>query len=86
MPAKSRAAAEHHCPHCGAVYDVTVRSGRRTNYHTAVCTECGDVMAQWSGWQIRRYRKKRRGTSEQFARTIVNDAAHRRVRKSGAAR
>jgi predicted RNA-binding Zn-ribbon protein involved in translation (DUF1610 family) len=49
---------QHSCPHCGAVYSVHDREGSSSTYYTAVCSACGDVMAEWEG-QGRRYRRER---------------------------
>ena len=50
-------------------------------YRTAVCSYCGDVMAEWHG-HARHYRRTRRPPDPTtLARTIVEMAASNRQRK-----
>jgi hypothetical protein len=51
-------ATKYTCCHCGALYDVRVRTDSKIDYHVAVCSFCGDVMAEWRG-KARRYRKRK---------------------------
>jgi uncharacterized Zn finger protein len=72
-----RKIAKHRCPHCGASYEMGVRRETRRTYHTAVCSYCGDVMAEWHGY-ARRYRRIARPRSPAtLAKAIVNMAAER---------
>jgi predicted RNA-binding Zn-ribbon protein involved in translation (DUF1610 family) len=76
--------AKHTCPHCGAVYDVRPEKqcGRHT-YRTAVCSHCGDVMAEWDGC-TRRYRRIKRPARLEQARKLVEEiAAARASRRKG---
>jgi predicted RNA-binding Zn-ribbon protein involved in translation (DUF1610 family) len=79
----------HACPHCGARYRVTksARKHCRRAYRTAVCSYCGDVMAQWDGC-VRRYQRIRRPRSMTHAAKLVAEIAapKRHKRKSHAAR
>src|SRR5262249_36568294 len=52
-------ASTYTCPHCGVTYKMTVRRGGKPMYRTAVCSYCGDVMAEWYG-HARHYRRTRR--------------------------
>src|SRR5438034_728292 len=49
----------HTCPHCGARYEVTHKRRGEPAYHTAVCSYCGDVMAEWDGCTRHYHRIKR---------------------------
>jgi hypothetical protein len=74
MPTSAKA-QKRSCPHCGALYEVhrSVQNGAR-QYRTAVCTHCGDVMAEWEG-RIRHYRRIRRPKRSTQAARLVNQAA-----------
>src|SRR5215468_3852668 len=70
-----RKIANHKCPHCGASYEMGVRRETHRAYHTAVCSYCGDVMAEWHGY-ARRYRRLSRPRSPAtLAKAIVDMAA-----------
>jgi hypothetical protein len=69
-------------------YKMTVRRGGKPMYRTAVCSYCGDVMAEWHG-HARHYRRTRRPPDPTtLARTIVDMAASGRQckRRRGKAR
>ena len=67
--------SKHICPHCGAVYQMTERGRcRRPTYHTAACSFCGDVMAEWRGC-ARHYHRIKRPRPLAHARKIVAQAA-----------
>ena len=74
MPTSAKA-QKRSCPHCGALYEVhrSVQNGPR-QYRTAVCTHCGDVMAEWEG-RIRHYRRIRRPKRSTQAARLLNQAA-----------
>jgi hypothetical protein len=74
MPTSAKA-QKRSCPHCGALYEVhrSVQNGPR-QYRTAVCTHCGDVMAEWEG-RIRHYRRIGRPKSSAQAAKLVDQAA-----------
>jgi hypothetical protein len=78
------------CPHCGAVYEVKVRSDSKSDYRNAVCSYCGDVMGEWRG-KARHYRRTGRAPDKmQLVDSIVTGArqaaAAKAHRRSGAAR
>jgi len=74
-------ASTYTCPHCGVTYKMTVRRAGKPIYRTAVCSYCGDVMAEWHG-HARYYRRTRRPPDPTtLARTIVEMAASSRQRK-----
>jgi predicted RNA-binding Zn-ribbon protein involved in translation (DUF1610 family) len=86
----SKRAHLHECPFCGARYKMVVTSQRsRSNYHIAVCSICGDVMAQSHGRQSRRYSrikyKKHPDDSIQIAKHLVADAARKTATRKGRA-
>jgi hypothetical protein len=74
MPTSPKA-QKRSCPHCGALYEVhrSMQNGAR-KYRTAVCTHCGDVMAEWEG-RIRHYRRIGRPKSSTQATKLVDQAA-----------
>ena len=76
--------SEHACPHCGTLYTVALNPEENaTDYHNAICTMCGDVMAEWHTKENRQYsrvKKKLRRDPNQLARTIVGIAASSRVK------
>jgi len=77
-----RKIAKHKCPHCGASYEMGVRRETHRAYHTAVCSYCGDVMAEWHGY-ARRYRRLSRPRSPAtFANAIVVPWSDCRPRKT----
>ena len=62
---------EFKCPHCGAFYEMAIRLHSQRDYHTAICSYCGDVMTEWHG-KGRHYRRKRRPPdAAQFAKNIA---------------
>ena len=66
---------DHTCPFCGTDYSVDAHANGRPAYHTAICSACGDVMAEWHG-KGRYYRRKRsRPNPKRRAATIVAIAA-----------
>jgi hypothetical protein len=73
---------EHACPHCGTLYTVAVGTEESaTDYHNAICTVCGDVMAEWHTKENRQYsRQKLSRDPNQLAKTIVGIAATRQVK------
>src|SRR5262245_36921030 len=82
-----RAKLQHSCPHCGASYSVRDRETSASTYHTAVCSVCGDVMAEWEG-KSRQYRRNRTALDPDRRTTaiisIVRQAASApRVKKGG---
>ena len=80
------ATAKHTCPHCGAVYVVKPgKENRARNYHTATCSHCGDVMAQWDGG-TRCYRRIKRPPGLEQARKLVNEIAAARPSRRKALR
>lgn len=36
------------CPHCGAIYTVTIRRFPARDHDRASCEDCGKVMAEWN--------------------------------------
>jgi hypothetical protein len=57
--------------------------GKR-DYHTAVCSYCGDVMVEWFG-RARHYRRKKRPRdAAQFAKNVVDIARETAAVKRGA--
>jgi hypothetical protein len=62
------------CPQCGAIYEVREERRGRSTYHIAVCSYCGDVMAQWEGC-ARHYRRIGRPRSVTRAAKVVAEAA-----------
>jgi hypothetical protein len=81
----STSSSKHICRHCGAVYQVgETRRCRRPSYHTAVCSFCGDMMAEWRGC-ARHYHRVKRPRPLVQARKIVAEVASGRAR-SGKAR
>ena len=76
--------SEHACPHCGTLYTVALNPEESaTDYHNAICTMCGDVMAEWHTKETRQYSrvtKELRRDPNQLARTIVGIAASSRVK------
>jgi predicted RNA-binding Zn-ribbon protein involved in translation (DUF1610 family) len=62
------------CPHCGAPYEVRKERKARSTYHIAVCSYCGDVMAEWEGC-ARHYRRIGRPSSVTRATKVVAEAA-----------
>ena len=62
------------CPHCGAIYEVRKERQGRFTYHIAVCSYCGDVMAEWEGC-TRHYRRIGRPRSVTRAAKVVAEAA-----------
>src|SRR5436309_2965021 len=74
-PKPERKLREHRCPFCGFAYMVHLRPSSRSGYHTAICSGCGDVMAEWHG-RGRYYRRiKKRPDPNRFAAAIVAIAA-----------
>ena len=73
---------EHACPHSGTLYTVAVGTEESaTDYHNAICTVCGDVMAEWHTKENRQYsRQKLSRDPNQLAKTIVGIAATRQVK------
>ena len=39
----------YNCPHCRAVYEVTVKRAALKSAGSATCESCGSVMAEWNG-------------------------------------
>ena len=39
----------YNCPHCRAVYEVTVKRAALKAEGSATCESCGSVMAEWNG-------------------------------------
>jgi hypothetical protein len=69
---------------------VQVRPQSKSDYHTAVCSYCGDVMDAWDG-KARHYRRTKRPPDKmKLVKTIVTGArqatAKNARRRSGAAR
>jgi phage FluMu protein Com len=77
---------KHTCPHCGAVYEVTRGKQNRTPaYRTAICSHCGDVMAEWNGG-ARRYRRIKRPRGIDHAAKVVDGIAASRASRGKAPR
>jgi phage FluMu protein Com len=71
MSTQEPRSSQFKCPHCGALYDVAIRPHSHSDYHTIVCSYCGDVMAEWHG-KARHYRRRKRPRDRaQFAKKIV---------------
>src|SRR5260370_22115128 len=80
-------ALKHICPECGAVYEMTENRRSRVAYHTAVCSYCGDVMAEWDGGARHYHRVKRPQPLTQAAKVVADiAAANSDKRKSQGAR
>src|SRR2546421_464885 len=71
MSTQESRSSQFKCPHCEALYDVAIRPHSQSDYHTIVCSYCGDVMAEWHG-KARHYRRRKRPRDPaQFAKKIV---------------
>jgi hypothetical protein len=46
----------HTCPHCGAVYEVTVQHLPDREQDDAYCDVCGEVMAEWDDTAVPAFR------------------------------
>jgi predicted Zn finger-like uncharacterized protein len=40
------------CPHCGAVYAVTIKRFPLRDKDSAVCESCGNVMTEWNSTSV----------------------------------
>jgi Adenylate kinase, active site lid len=40
------------CPHCGAIYEVTIRRPPSPDRNDAYCDVCGEVMAEWDNTAV----------------------------------
>jgi hypothetical protein len=77
---------DHTCPFCGTDYSVDAHANGRPAYHTAICSACGDVMAEWHG-KSRCYRRKRsRPNPKRRAAAIVAIAAETAKREPARSR
>lgn len=46
------------CPHCGSVYETTLRHIPAQDSDVATCRVCGEVMDEWNGTAVPSYRLK----------------------------
>jgi hypothetical protein len=46
----------HTCPHCGAVYEVTIQHLPDRKQDDAYCDVCGEVMAEWDDTAVPAFR------------------------------
>jgi hypothetical protein len=71
------------CPHCRAVYKVTVKRAPLKAEGSATCESCGSVMAEWSGKVVPSFKlvpdPDRKGASDGNAIAEVVEKAVGRV-------
>jgi transcription elongation factor Elf1 len=48
------------CPHCGAVYAVTIRRYPMHDSDSATCDECGETMKSWNSTSVPSFTLKKR--------------------------
>jgi predicted RNA-binding Zn-ribbon protein involved in translation (DUF1610 family) len=75
---KSSAEHKYTCPHCGAVYEVRAPRRGKASYHTATCSYCGDVMAEWNGPARHYHRIKSPRTATHVAKIVAEVASDKR--------
>jgi len=78
MTSKSSAKHKHTCPHCGAVYEMSGARRGKGSYHTATCSYCGDIMAEWNGPARHYHRIKSPRTSTHVAKIVAEVASDKR--------
>ncbi|WP_407170197.1 MJ0042-type zinc finger domain-containing protein [Bradyrhizobium sp. ORS 111] len=51
---------DHACPHCGAIYAVTIRRLPAKDRDDAPCVECGKELASWNSTSVPSFKLKTR--------------------------